>query len=150
MGLFHSRKSLDFIIQILLACGLEKMKTIRSILFLLSLGLLLASCGTTNTTDATPFEESMKGYELYSWQQGDHWVFSLLVGTNREKTLEEIRSSDTVLPDVNALISVLEKVPSGQYITWSSKETLSFPPADIMKQVEQVCKDQGLILNIAK
>jgi hypothetical protein len=126
------------------------MKTKVSILLVLSLGLLLSSCGTTKGTDATQFAESMKGYELYSWQEDDRWVFSLLVGTNREKTLEEIKSTDTILPDVDTLISVLEKVPSGQYVTWSSKETLSFPPEDIIKQVEKVCKDNGLILNITK
>ena len=71
----------------------------------------------------------MKGYELYSWQDGGQWKFSLLVGTNREKTLEEI--------------------PAGQYITWSSRETLSFPPDDIVQQVEQTCKDEGLILSVA-
>jgi len=99
---------------------------------------------------ATPMAESMKGYELYSWQDGSQWKFSVLVGTNREKTLDEIKSPDTVLLGVEALKSVLEKVPSGQYITWSSRETPSFPPDDIIKQVEQVCKDKGLLLNIAK
>lgn len=98
---------------------------------------------------AAPFAESMKGYELYSWQEGGQWKFSLLIGTNREKTLGEIKSADVVLSGVDALTSTLEKIPTGQYITWSSKETLSFPPEDIRSQVEQVCKDKGLILNIA-
>jgi len=92
----------------------------------------------------------MKGYELYSWQEDNQWDFSLLVGTNREKTLDEIKSVDTVLLDVDALISTLEKVPPGQYVTWSSKETLSFPPDNIIKQVEQVCKDKELILTIVR
>jgi hypothetical protein len=126
------------------------MKTKAAILLVLALGLFLSSCGTTRGTDAAQLAESMKGYELYSWQEGDHWVFSLLVGTNREKTLEEIKSTDTILPDVDTLISVLETVPSGQYVTWSSRETLSFPSDDIIKQVEKVCKDQGLILTITK
>ena len=91
----------------------------------------------------------MKGYELYSWQDGGQWKFSLLVGTNREKTLEEIKSTDFVLSSVDALTSQLEKIPAGQYITWSSKETLAFPPDDIIKQVEQTCEEEGLILNIA-
>jgi hypothetical protein len=91
----------------------------------------------------------MKGYELYSWQDGGQWKFSVLVGTNREKTVEEIKSADMVLSGVNELTSVLEKIPAGQYITWSARETLSFPPEDIRSQVEQVCQDKGLILNIA-
>ncbi|HSJ86545.1 MAG TPA: hypothetical protein VK909_04990 [Anaerolineales bacterium] len=126
------------------------MKTTLSILFLIALGLLFSSCRTAARPDATPLAESMKGYELYSWQEANQWDFSLLVGTNREKTLDEIKSVDTVLLDVDALLSTLEKVPPGQYITWSSKETLSFPPDNIIKQVEQVCKDKGLILTIAR
>ena len=92
---------------------------------------------------------SMKGYELYSWQDGGQWKFSVLVGTNREKTLDEIKTADVVLSGVDALKSTLEKMPAGQYITWSSRETLSFPPEDIRSQIEQACKDKGLILNIA-
>jgi hypothetical protein len=126
------------------------MKTMRSLSFAILLGLLLSGCGTAVQPAVTPLAESMKGYELYSWQDGSQWKFSLLVGTNREKTLDEITSNDTVLPGVDALNSVLEKVPSGQYITWSSKDGLSFPPEDVIKQVEKICKDNGLILNIAR
>jgi hypothetical protein len=92
----------------------------------------------------------MKGYELYSWQDGNPWKFSLLVGTNREKTLGEIKSADTVLLGIDALKSALKRIPPGQYVTWWSKATLSFPPDNIIKQVEEICKDNGLILNIAK
>lgn len=92
----------------------------------------------------------MKGYELYSWQDDGQWKFSLLVGTNREKTLQEVKSTDSVLLGLEGLKTSLEKISFGQYITWSSKETLSFPPDDIIKQVEQISEDNGLILNIAK
>ena len=125
------------------------MKTIRSFLFVILLGSLLSGCGTASQPTATPLGESMKGYELYSWQDGGQWKFSLLVGTNREKTLDEIKSTDTALPSVDALKSKLEQIPAGQYIMWSSKETLSLPPDDILKQIERTCKDEGLILNIA-
>jgi hypothetical protein len=125
------------------------MKTIRTLLFAILLGSLLSGCGTAAQPTATPFAESMKGYELYSWQEGGQWKFSLLIGTNREKTLDEIKSANVVLSGVDALTSTLEKIPTGQYITWSSRETLSLPPEDIRSQVEQVCKDRGLILDIA-
>ncbi|HKY53251.1 MAG TPA: hypothetical protein VJM08_03045 [Anaerolineales bacterium] len=125
------------------------MKTIRSFLFATLLGTLLSSCGTIPPPAATPLGESMKGYELYSWQDGNQWKFSLQVGTNREKTLDEIKSSDVVLTSVDALKSKLKEIPSGQYVIWSSKEMLSLPPDEIIKQVEQTCKDEGLILTIA-
>jgi 1-deoxy-D-xylulose 5-phosphate reductoisomerase len=125
------------------------MKTIQTLLFAMLLGSLLSGCGTAAQPTATPFAESMKGYELYSWQENGQWKFSVLIGTNREKTLDEIKSADVVLAGVDALTSTLKKITAGQYITWSSRETLSFPPDDIRSQVEQVCKDRGLILNIA-
>ena len=119
-------------------------------LLLVSLLLpLLSACGAASQSTATPFGESMKGYELYSWQEGDQWNFALLVGTNREKTLEEIKAEETVLRGVDALTGALEQMPAGQYITWSSRETLSFPPEDIIRQIENVCTEQGLILNRA-
>jgi len=126
------------------------MTVIRSLLFALLLGLLLSGCGIAAQPAATQLAESMKGYELYSWQDGSLWNFSVLVGTNREKTLTEIKSADAVLPGMDALKSTLEKIPAGQYVTWSLRETLSFPPDDMIKQVEQICKDKGLLLNIAK
>lgn len=128
----------------------RKMKTILCFLFLVPLGLLLSSCRTAAQAGTTQLSESMKGYELYSWQEDNQWRFSLLVGTNREKPFDEIKSTATILPDVDTLISTLEKVPAGEYITWSSRETLSFPPDNIIQQVEKICKDQGLVLNIAK
>jgi len=126
------------------------MRTTPSLLFSFLLVFVFSSCGTATQPAATQFPESMKGYELYSWQDNGQWKFSLLLGTNREKKLDEIKSIDTVLLDVNSLKSAIGNIPPGQYISWSAKETLSFPPDEIIRQIEQICKDKGLILNIAK
>ena len=125
------------------------MKTIRTLLFAILLGSLLSGCGAASQPTPTPFPESMKGYEFYSWQEGGQWKFSLLIGTNRIKTLEEIKSADVLLSGVDELTSTLKNIPSGQYITWSSRETLAFPPDEIRSQVEHTCKEQGLLLNVA-
>ena len=125
------------------------MKAVNYLVYMILVGSLLSACGAASAPPPTPFPESMKGYELYSWQDGDQWNFSLLVGTNREKTLEEIKAVDTALSGVDALTAALEQMPSGQYITWSSRDTLSFPPDDIIEQVKQSCEDRGLILNLA-
>ena len=122
------------------------MKTMQAFLAVVLFGLWLTGCGAPSASPATPFAESMKGYELYSWQDGNTWRFSLLTGTNREKSLDEIKSADVVLSDVEALEAALQQMPAGQYITWSSKETLSFPPQEIIEQVEKACEEQGLIL----
>ena len=125
------------------------MKAVKYLIFTVLVGSLLSACRAAPAPPPTPFPESMKGYELYSWQDGDQWNFSLLVGTNREKTLEEIKAADTTLRGVDALTSALEQMPAGQYITWSSRETLSFPPDEVIEQVKQNCEDKGLILNLA-
>ena len=88
----------------------------------------------------------MKGFELYSWQNGSQWNFSVLVGTNREKGLDEIKSPDTLLSGTNLLRVRLQKIAPGQYVTWSSKETLAFPPEDMIKQIKQMSQlDNRLI-----
>lgn len=125
------------------------MKTMRSFLVAILFGVFLSGCVADPQSSATQFPESMKGYELYSWQEGSQWNFSLLVGTNREKTLDEIKSTEVLLSSVDELKSTLEKIPAGQYVTWSSRETLSFPPEEVIQQIQQTCEEQGLILTIA-
>jgi len=125
------------------------MKRTQTFLFAVLISTLLSSCGAASEPTATPYPESMKGYEHYSWREGNEWNFSLLIGTNREKTLGEIKDAKIVLRGVNALTSALEQMPAGQYITWSSRDTLAFPPDEVIEQVEKVCSDRGLILNRA-
>ena len=127
-----------------------KMRMKPSLFFAFLLAVLLSSCRAGVQPVATLPAESMKGFELYSWQEGSQWKFSLLTGTNRTKTVDEITSTDTVLNGLDALLAALQGISPGQTITWSAKESLSFPADDILKQVEQICKDQGLNLNIAR
>ena len=71
---------------------------------------------------------SMKGYELYSWREGDEWCFKLIIGTNRTKTLQEIVNNTDDLSDfvdirvtgVDALITLLHKLPDGESVFWGS------------------------------
>ena len=76
----------------------------RSVAFLiLIITLLLSACSRSPELTISPsgtLPHSMKGYELYSWQVGDDWHFTLITGTNRLKTLEEITlGEDVVTPD---------------------------------------------------
>jgi hypothetical protein len=127
-----------------------QMKRKFILFFTVLAGLMLTACRTSVNTPGIGLDRSMKGFELYSWQNGSQWNFSLLVGTNREKSLDEIKFPDTLLSGIDPLRARLQKIAPGQYVTWSSKETLAFPPEDMIKQVEQICKDQGLILQIAR
>lgn len=126
------------------------MKLIGLVVSAVLLALALAGCQAA----AQPVPEnptgSMKGYELYSWQYGGLWRFSIVVGTNREKTLAEIQSPEVALDGVEALQAALERIPAGQFVTWLSRGGLAFPPAETVERVELVCRDRGLQLQVVR
>jgi hypothetical protein len=73
---------------------------------------------------------SMKGYALYSWRvEGDPgWRYTLITGTNRGHTWEEIAAPENTLTDEGwvkltvdgetALKSLLDRLPAGEEIVW--------------------------------
>lgn len=71
---------------------------------------------------------SFKGYELYSWREGDGWKFKLITGTNRTKTLREIINDtdeisefvDIQVTGVDALLILLHKLPDGESVFWDT------------------------------
>jgi len=65
-------------------------------------------------------QAAMKGYELYSWKAGGRWHYSLVVGTNRVKSYEEITSGKNVRVGDTALKSELKKLAKGEQVFWMS------------------------------
>jgi hypothetical protein len=71
---------------------------------------------------------SFKGYELYSWLEGEQWNFTLVTGTNRNKTKKEIVSGDNYLSEVgwikahveglDSIKVLLSKLPDNELILW--------------------------------
>jgi hypothetical protein len=63
----------------------------------------------------------MKVYELYSWEEVSQWHFTLITGTNRTKTMEEITSKEDYVSEsgwvnihvicVDAIKDVLTRLP---------------------------------------
>ena len=103
---------------------------------------------------------SMKGWELYSWSNGSEWYYSILVGTNRMKTCDEVMTSEITATGIDSLKTVLAKFPDGEYITWSGTGwledcwdygwgNLSFPAQGIVDEIKQYCAEHGLTLNVA-
>jgi hypothetical protein len=126
------------------------MKTIRLFIPLILLTLFLNACQKANPLTPEPGVESMKGYELYSWERDGEWYFSILIGTNREKTLEEIQSPDAALKGMDEFEAALATIPAGQVVSWSAHDPLAFPPEELIAQVDELCKKQGLELSIAR
>ena len=93
---------------------------------------------------------SLKGYELYSWQKDGKWVFSVLLGTNREKTLDEIQSPEARLDGLEALKAQLLLIPAGESLIWLQRDGLALPPDDVVAVIEKLCRLQGLNLSISR
>lgn len=74
---------------------------------------------------------SMKGYELYSWSENDQWHFTLITGTNRIKTLEEIISQTNIISQdgwvhihavgVDEIKTGISRLPKSEDVLWLSK-----------------------------
>lgn len=109
---------------------------------------------------------SMKGYELYSWQSGADWNFTLITGTNRIKSFDEIiASGSSVSGDgfvkisvrgLNDLEKILKLLPAGETIVWGGMDLgsqvsagtvyLTYPPQEVIDQVNATCSGLGLTL----
>lgn len=91
---------------------------------------------------ASELPKAFKGYELYCWQEHGEFRFTLLPGTNRNKTAEEIfvpvgRKENGWLcisvEGVQSLKKELARLPGGEYVTvmgvkHSMSDELSYSP----------------------
>jgi hypothetical protein len=136
----------------------------KKALVLLVLALLITGLAACNTASNGPLPRSMKGYELYSWQEGGQWRFTLITGTNRNKNLEEIVSGEEKtgadgwinihVTGVEAIKAVLSRIPAGEFVSWRGglaaepaptiNIRLELPPADIIKQIKDHAEKCGL------
>jgi hypothetical protein len=121
---------------------------------------------TLATVDKLP--HSMKGYELYSWEEGNQWRFTLITGTNRIKTIEEITSDTDFISEigwvnihmvgVDAIKDVLIKLPQGESVFWCDELhigqtlehiNLQLPPKMIIDEIREQADNRGLDFIIA-
>ena len=80
-----------------------------------------------------------KGVELYSWKDSATraWHFSLLPGTNRNKTAREITAASQDIADVDKLKHRLALLARGEQVFWSSPDPgeFAFPPAATLAEI---------------
>jgi len=114
-----------------------------------------------------PLPQSVKGYELYSWLQDDQWNYTLITGTNRDKTAQEIVTAGySVNTDgwvnihvigLNALEQVISLLPAGEFVTWLSGPrsndpqfavNFALPPADDVAAIKAHADQNGLNLTV--
>ena len=131
-------------------------------------GLVFRQGGSSAAGDSPPsLPHSEKGYELYSWkeQEGDVWHYTLVTGTNRQKTAEELTAEEDVLTEhgwtkltvagIEALLQLLGRLPAGDQIFWhgalaapAGAESGQFrlPEKSVVDTVKARCQELGLEL----
>jgi len=143
-------------------------------IFMVVASLIMSACNTSVSTPSeivtAPLPHSMKGYELYSWSENSQWSFTLVTGTNRVKSLEEIISSENTVTsdgwvrvsvkDVDSIKNILKELPQHEEIFWVGKEWLkqaqiqagqiALPPQAIIEDIQEYCKQLGLELHVSK
>jgi hypothetical protein len=111
---------------------------------------------------------SMKGYELYSWQVEGQWHFTLITGTNRNKTTEEITTGENFISqagwvkiraeDIETVKVILSKLTEDEEVSWLNGQrsepfpgeavNFSFPPAAEVDALKQQAGKYGIKLNV--
>lgn len=102
-----------------------------------------------------------KGVELYSWKPaGEDWHFSLLPGTNRNKSVDEIANVTRTIIGVDDLKRHLAILAVGERVFWFPRvadqagrptradDSIPLPPTDVVADLVHYCKGLSITLNI--
>ena len=100
-------------------------------------------------------EVAFKGMELYSWQdEAGKWQYAILVGTNRNKSLDEVQVASLDLGEVKETIGGMAV---GESLFWmqdvfdaSSNQvvTLPVPPEDVIRELQEFARDKQVDLYV--
>ena len=127
---------------------------------------------TATIVNAKPLPSSMKGYELYSWydEEGGSWRYTLITGTNRLKTVEEITADKNQVTQsewvkitaggTEALKALLKRLPPGTELFWLDDERLegaheltaniALPEASVVETIENHCRQLDIQLHTSQ
>ncbi len=147
------------------------MENFSNFVIVLFMPFILFNCSKSTDNEYTPvkklnldsltLERSLKGWELYSWQNGNEYNYSLLIGTNRLKTYEEVISNEITVFGIDSLKLLLAKLPEGEYIFWIGKswlssiwkenyKNLSLPDEKTVNEIKSYCIQKKLQLVISE
>lgn len=98
---------------------------------------------------------AMKGMELYSWQnENGEWQYAVLMGTNRNTTIEEIQSTPL---DMQGVKTAIAQVAIGESLFWVNRVydanstkvlDLSYPPDSVMDEIKRFAVEKQVNLYI--
>ncbi len=115
---------------------------------------------------SNPLPKSMKGYELVSWEVDGTWNFTLVTGTNREKTFEELMTPDSsvndngfvkiTVPGLGQIKEALGMLPEGSEVFWSGMSLagqvpdgtvyFTYPSQAMVDEIASFCEENGIQL----
>ena len=114
--------------------------------------------------DTLTVTHSMKGWEIYSWPSGNERSYSILVGTNRIKSYEEVTDEQSAMHlitvrGVDTLKLVLDRFPEAEYILLISQAwlqnnwggnygNLCLPPKNAIDDISVFCTQKKLNLHV--
>jgi hypothetical protein len=137
----------------LLGIVLIKRITVKRLLFFAILSILLAGCvRAAATAPPRPTKTMFKGMELYSWKdETGSWHFSLLPGTNRNKSITEVTNSSMSLDEIPA---AFDRLAEGEVVFWgtqvetqsSEKNPLELPPIELQDRLKEAAKHAKISL----
>jgi hypothetical protein len=96
---------------------------------------------------------------LYSWPNGNDWNYSILKGTNRLKTYNEVIKNKIIVLGIDSLKMLLDKFPKKEEIFWVGEGwlkriwgtdygNLSLPDSKIIDEIKNYCTQKELVLGI--
>jgi hypothetical protein len=126
--------------------------------------VVLKSLSEAGKLVADGLPHAMKGYELYSWPDGEDWYFALVTGTNRNKTVEEIVSPDSIVSadgwvhlrvaGVAGINAALGRLPRAEPVLWlaeggaatqtAAEAAITLPPGPVVDAVRAHAAGLGL------
>jgi hypothetical protein len=118
------------------------------------------------STLANKYPLAFKGYELLTWQKNGQWVFTLMAGTNRQKSFDEILVAENTYTSTEIVKvtvigeeefkKLLAHLPKSEWITWGGMDLagevpagtvyFSYPPDKMVNELVAYCKTLGITL----
>lgn len=101
-----------------------------------------------------PLPEAVKGYELVSWQSGSDWNFTLITGTNRSKSFDELMSPDSqvtadgfvkiTVSGIDKIKQVLAMLPAQTEVFWTGMDLSGSVPEGTLyfSYPDKIIKDE--------
>lgn len=104
------------------------------------------------TLPQTEKKRAFKGWELYSWQDGKEWRYSLLPGTNRLKFESEIKNPK-ISRNLEEIEGEINQLACGEWLIWEGRGrdqistahfSLAYPPRQTVLKLRALCARLGL------